>query len=242
MNGELPWYKSQIIQQQLVALIVAVLGLLGVTTDVDWNVTVTAIFAGIAALVPIWTIVTRLFKPAPNLTATAATKERQLIATGVLPKQRGFANVWLLSVLALAGIGLLGCPAGLNPVARAETLEQKVYAGYGTVTIFAERGAAMILDPTLTSNVKTPIALAIRSSKPVADKVMKTLLEVASLRAEIAGGATQDERLMIAVTNLNRYYLEFQPLVAELVKAVTVGLRCGKKMGAEYEACVGGAA
>ena len=82
MEPRIPWYQSAIIRQQIVALIVAVLGLLGVTTDIDWSATVTAVFAGIAAVVPIWTIVTRLVKPAPPITDAAATKLADLKLRG----------------------------------------------------------------------------------------------------------------------------------------------------------------
>ena len=245
MDGNIPWYQSAIIRQQVVLLIVSTLGLLGVTTEIDWDATVTVIFAAVAALIPIYTIVTRLFKPSPNLTATASAKEKELVARGVIKKEGGFASPALLVMLAISAlsIGLLaGCPAGTNPMAKAETLEQKVYAGYGTVTIFSERGAAMLTDQTLSDKIRRPIALAITAVGPVANNLMDASLEVAAIKAEIQAGATKDEQLMIAVTNLNRYYLELQPLLDNLVRAVTAGLRCGSLSGAERLACEGGAA
>jgi hypothetical protein len=82
----IPWYRSQIILQQVVALIAAVIGLLGITTDIDITTTVTAVFAAITALVPVATILTRVFKPSPNLTLAAELKEKELIAKGKIKK------------------------------------------------------------------------------------------------------------------------------------------------------------
>lgn len=82
----IPWYKSAIIRQQVVQIIVAVLTLVGVTTTIDWDFVVSVIFAVIALLVPAWTIVTRLTKPAPNLTVKAANKEAELKAEGRMPE------------------------------------------------------------------------------------------------------------------------------------------------------------
>jgi len=83
----IPWYRSQIIQQQLVALIAAVIGLLGIATDIDIAATVAAVFAAIAVLVPVVTIFTRIFKPSPNLTLAAELKEKELIAKGKIKKE-----------------------------------------------------------------------------------------------------------------------------------------------------------
>jgi hypothetical protein len=67
----LEWFQSAIIRQQIVAFLVALLTLIGVTTDVDIDATVGAIMAGVAALIPLYTIATRLFKPTPPITETA---------------------------------------------------------------------------------------------------------------------------------------------------------------------------
>lgn len=88
MNDGLPWYRSAVIRQQIVQIIIAGLALAGVTTDIDWSATVEAIFSGIAAVVAVWTILTRLFKPSPNLTKTAAAKEQELVAKGAFKEIR----------------------------------------------------------------------------------------------------------------------------------------------------------
>ena len=43
MDPTIPWYKSAIVRQQIVAFIVAGLGLLKITTDVDIDATVAAV-------------------------------------------------------------------------------------------------------------------------------------------------------------------------------------------------------
>jgi len=84
VEPKIEWYNSGIIRQQIVMVIVGVLGLFGVTTDIDVDATVATVFAAIAVLVPIYTIVTRLFKPTPPITETAVNKERSMKASGAL--------------------------------------------------------------------------------------------------------------------------------------------------------------
>lgn len=110
----LPWYKSAIVRQQIVAFLVAAFGLLKFKTDIDIDATVGAILAGIAAIIPIYTIVTRIFKPAPNLSQTAAEKEVELVKEGKIPpspvarptKQGGFVTLNMLGHLLAANVCL----------------------------------------------------------------------------------------------------------------------------------------
>lgn len=88
MNESIPWYRSAIIRQQIVQIIIAGLALAGITTDVDWSTTVEALFAGIAAGVAVWTVITRLFKPSPNMSMTAAVKEKELTAAGKIQEPK----------------------------------------------------------------------------------------------------------------------------------------------------------
>jgi hypothetical protein len=253
---------SAIMRQQFAAAIVAILSLLGTQVDFDVDAALQQGIDGVLLILSLvlsfWTMFTRATKPAPNLTETANRKEVELVQKGEIPKelashgtvaavkkQGGFVRLSVLGLFvtgfALA-LGLTGCPSTVNPMAKAETVEQKVYAGYGTVVIFAERGAELLSDDSLSQEVRTGIAKAIKAAQPVANKAADAVLKAEAIRAEVAAGASTEEDLLIAVTNLNKYYLELEPLIADLVKAVTAAFRCGKLTGEERLACEGGAA
>lgn len=113
MEPNLPWYKSAILRQQIVQLIVSASALSGIALPgIDWDATVSAIFAGIAAAIAVWTIVTRLFNPAPNITVKAAQKEQALVAKGTIPKQGGFARLGVLILLALGAFATVPFVSG----------------------------------------------------------------------------------------------------------------------------------
>lgn len=80
-----PWYQSAIIRQQILQLILTGTALLGLNLDIDWPKVVDGILAGIAAVTALWTIFTRITKPAPNLSQAAVAKEIELVAAGKIP-------------------------------------------------------------------------------------------------------------------------------------------------------------
>lgn len=84
MEPTIPWYQSAIVRQQIVMIIVGIVGVLGVATDIDIDATVGAIFAAIAAIVPVWTLITRMVKPTPPITETAAAKTAEMRETAAV--------------------------------------------------------------------------------------------------------------------------------------------------------------
>ena len=84
MEDTIPWYSSSIVRQQIVMIIVGAIGLFGVTTDLDVDATVGAVLAGVAAIIPVWTLLSRLFQPTPPITETAVKKEAEMKAEGKL--------------------------------------------------------------------------------------------------------------------------------------------------------------
>lgn len=89
MEPQMPWYQSAIIRQQIIAALLAILGLTGLSTklgvEFDIEGIVTTVFGAAAVLIPAWTIITRLFKTNPNLTKTAAAAEIRLVKEGTIP-------------------------------------------------------------------------------------------------------------------------------------------------------------
>lgn len=171
MDPSLPWYKSAIIRQQIVQLIVAGLALFGIATDIDWSATVEAVFAGVAAAVAVWTVFTRLFKPAPNLTATAAAKEQELVAKGTLPKQGGFARIGSLLVLAFSGalalFVLQGCAGTQAAYRAASDLPDTAYVVTEHYAAVLKEAADLAALPGTPANVVAALQKADQAVKPL---------------------------------------------------------------------------
>lgn len=222
----LPWYKSAILRQQIVQMLVAATALIGVNTEtIDLDATVASIFAGIAAVIAIWTFITRLVKPAPNLTAAAQNKEDQLRASGQLPPQRGFFRpsgavlAFVISALAALAVGTMsGCAA--NPHRTAQTAEQEADALYGELVIAKEQGARILQDETVSDQVKRPIAEAIVKAKPVTDGFQDALILYSDVKIAVAAGTTSAEELAIVNRDLAGWIARAQPLLSQLAAAI----------------------
>lgn len=222
----LPWYKSAILRQQIVQVLVAATALFGINTGtIDLDSTVASIFAGIAGVIAVWTFITRLIKPAPNLTATAAAKEDELRDAGKLPTQRGFFRpdaavlaLILASLAALAVSTMSGCAA--NPHRTAQTSEQQADALYGEFVIAKEQGARILQDAGVSDQVKRPIAEAIVAAKPVTDGLQDALILYSDVEAAVSSGASSADKLAIVERDLATWIARAQPLVARLTAAI----------------------
>jgi hypothetical protein len=171
----LPWYKSAILRQQIVQLIVAGTALIGINTEtIDLDATVASIFAGIAAVIALWTFITRLVKPAPNLTATAQNKEDELRAEGKLPSQRGFFRPGaallafvLASVAALAFGALSGCAGTKSAYQAAQSLPDTAYVVAEHYAAVVHEAANIAALPGTPAEVKDALKKADAAVKPV---------------------------------------------------------------------------
>lgn len=128
---KIPWYASGIIRQQIVMIILGVLGLAGFKTDIDIDNLVGTVLGAIAVLVPIWTIITRSTKANPPITDGAASKEVEMQSQLSLNRlQRGRSCVPLLVVIAILGslcVGLVGCAGTTTAYKVAEGVDQQAY-------------------------------------------------------------------------------------------------------------------
>lgn len=190
MEPVLPWYKSAIIRQQIAAFLIAGLGLFKITTDIDIDATLTAVFAGIAAIIPVWTIVTRLFKPNPNMTMTAAAKEAALKKAGEMPAeplasapstahphQGGFFRPAMVMWLALfaGGISIVvlpGCAHTKDAYTAARATDNSVA---DTAYVVAEHYAAVVREAAQLAEAPTTPE-SVKDAMKAADKVLKPLI------------------------------------------------------------------
>ena len=130
-------------------------------------------------------------------------------------------NIWLAWYVAM--LAILAVTAGcvtLNPISSAKTLEQKVFATYGSFVVFEEQAAKLAAAPDLPLGVRAALSKADAAAKPAADQLLAAALTVIEIKTELAAGTSTEERLAVAVANLERWYREAAPLVNNLIVAV----------------------
>lgn len=125
-------------------------------------------------------------------------------------------------LLVAVMLALQACGAA-NPLARAETVEQKAYAAYGTFVIVEEQAAKAVSSGELPRSAVVRIGEADARAKPVADSLLEATLEYELIRAEYESGGTGEMRLIAAINNLNSWVERLAPLVTNLSAAVKGG-------------------
>jgi hypothetical protein len=128
---------------------------------------------------------------------------------------RQFQTFYLLAIMLL----LQAC-AGANPIAKAETTEQRAFATYGTFVIIEEQAAKLVSSGQIPDSAVRAIARADAQVKPVADSLLDATLEFAVIKAEFEAGATGEERFVRAMNELNSWVERARPLIANLISAV----------------------
>jgi len=128
---------------------------------------------------------------------------------------------WDLSViwamLAAVGVSVLVQSCATSPVAQAETLEQRVYAVYGTFVIMEERVATMVEeDSTLPRDVQLGMIRAVQAAEPAIDSMLAGYASYLEARAQFAAGMTNPERIAVVTANLASWVEEADGLVDSL--------------------------
>lgn len=212
----IPWYKSSILQQQIVQMIVAALTLFGVATDdIDLNATAGAIFGGVTAVTALWTFITRIVKAHRPITQKAAEKQAQVA------RQSGFAHVIalvMLAILTVTSLSLLpGCTGSGTRAAysEAKNVSEQAYVLAEQYATLVEQAANLKSKPTTPSSVIERLQKADQVAKPLVLR-LKTLRD-----AYVATKNAQTEsELQLAINNAVL-------AVADLVRAVQAAKGAG---------------
>ena len=122
-------------------------------------------------------------------------------------------------VITLLLVFVTACSA-INPVGKADTVEQKAYAAYGTYVIFAEKAADLVERPDLSTSVKLKLIEAEERASPIVKQLLGTTQEYAAIQAEVAAGTTSEERLLIVSGQLNNWVNRLLPLIDNLIRTV----------------------
>ena len=120
----------------------------------------------------------------------------------------------------LAIVFALQACAGSNPIAKAETTEQRAFSTYGTFVIIEEQAAKLVSSGQLSDSAVRAIARADAQVKSVADSLLNATLEFTVIRAEFEAGETGEERFVRAMNELNSWVERARPLIANLITAV----------------------
>ena len=126
-----------------------------------------------------------------------------------------YRYAWLLLLLT----ALAGCQSA-NPIAAAETPEQRAYAAYGTFVIAQETAADLVEDTSIPRGVKLRIIAAEERAKPVADSLLDAYMGFLIIKAEFEAGETSEQRFLSATRELDDWVTQLAPLVAELLRNV----------------------
>ncbi len=127
---------------------------------------------------------------------------------------------WVVTVATmLMRVVAQGC-ASVNPIAAAETPDQRAYAMFGTYTIAAEKAADLAENSQLPNSVRLGLVEVEEDAAPVVVSMMEALGTYEAIRAELAAGETGRDRYVIAATNLASWVDRVAPLVSKLVTAV----------------------
>lgn len=128
-------------------------------------------------------------------------------------------NRYLSFYVLLLLVGLQGC-ASVNPIAAAETAEQRAYAAYGTFVIFQEKAVDLVGEESISSDVRLRIIAAEERAKPVADSLLDAYVEFLAVKAEFNAGNTGQGSLVAAANSLDDWITRLAPMVNELIRTL----------------------
>jgi hypothetical protein len=134
------------------------------------------------------------------------------LTTGV----RQYQTFFLLAIMLL----LLQACAAANPVSKAETIEQRAFATYGTFVIIEEQAAKLVSSGQISDSAVRAIARADSQVKSVADALLDTTLEFVVIRVEFEAGVTSEEKFVRTMNELNAWIERTRPLIATLITVV----------------------
>jgi len=110
--------------------------------------------------------------------------------------------LWLV-----VGFALVACES-INPVGKAETLEQRAFAVYGTYVIFAEQAADLAENDALPRSVRLALVTAEERTSPVIESLLNAVQDLQALNSSTTR------------TSLESWVDRALPLVNDLVRSV----------------------
>lgn len=117
-------------------------------------------------------------------------------------------------------LGMLSGCAGYNPVAVAETPEQKADAMYDTFLVYKQQAVNLAQKPGTPQSVINALASADRVVTPIMNSMQAAVSVVGKVRAELSAGINTQDMLDSVTLNLERWIIEAGPALQALIDAV----------------------
>jgi len=258
MEQTLPFWRSAILRHQLVQIILAVSALVGIKSDaINWDDTIGAVFAGIGAAVAIWTFITRLIKPAPNLTLMAIDKEIALREKGKIPpepirtmatfrNQQGRMSIaGIVVVLAAAACGLFmlgGCTSTIAAYRTARTLPDTAYVVAEHYAALVKQAADIAEHPATPEAVKASLKAADRAVKPIVlgdDETSRPSLRALADKYQEVRNAQNEAELQNAINAAVRELSNFINAVKAARSQTHANITLDPRVDRPARSCVG---
>jgi hypothetical protein len=203
----IPWYKSNVLRALMVGFVAFVLKKAGLADQFpDSEGIVNTLLDAVQCAAGLWAAYSRVRQPTPPVTMSK---------TPPPSVQPVLASV-LLAVLFCGS--LVGCESlGLS---TAQTNEQKAAALLGDFTLYQKASLQIGSDPTVVPEVRKAVLDAAIAAKPGADQLDATLRQYRQIKAQLAAGATTDDKLSIVAANLTSWIRQLTPQVTQLRKLV----------------------
>lgn len=126
----------------------------------------------------------------------------------------------IFAIMAMCAVTMISASCAVNPVSTASTVDQKTYALYGEFVVFEELGAQLVKSTSTPAAVVSAIRKADATAKPAMDNALAAEQLAQAIRIQLAAGATTQDKLNVALTNLDSWVAQATPLVSNLVDAV----------------------
>lgn len=193
--------------------------------------------AGLAVLTAAalaWAAYARAKLPNPPLTQAAAAAHVDILAaqgqtivptaTVTPPAPASSSSVakshWTAALFALVVVGMMLMSAcATEPVNAAVTPGQKAAALLGDFNIYEAASVSIGTNTALPMNVRKGVLQAAIMAKPAADSVQAALMTYRQVTTALAAGATTQDQVDIAATNLTNWVAQLTTLVTNLIAA-----------------------
>ena len=127
---------------------------------------------------------------------------------------------WTVRFILAVAITAIGVACAVNPISRAETSEQKVYAVYGTWVIVEEEVANLLTDDSaLSDSARLSLANAAERARPVMSSLLDAYNQYEAVRAQFEAQTTTEEKLQLALDDLDSWVVRAQTLVQNFKQA-----------------------
>jgi hypothetical protein len=232
MNAK-AWYKSNTIRMLLISIMAQVLHLSGIADDAaqeQANAFVASLLNFVAMAAPFVGIVADLFAAKFRASASGPLVKNEGVAEDVNNKQSGVSRLSMLALLATFAVVLAlltGCvttPQKVISVACERTenyaIERCAKSVADVYETYQKRIHDVVSDATAPAELKVRLKKLDAAATPVMVELTKATATFVRVKQTVATGLTQEEKLVIANANLQRWIIDADRHVRAIIAAL----------------------